>query len=164
MAKENNNTVPEGFTVSMATVDLIPVLLFSASVAVLASRFGSVLFLIGAVLVILSGLLQCVWKYIVAIRQQNIAPLHKQMMVGMPLGFLLMILSLILDRDKMSWSAVGQQILSFPSLLFYLLGILLLIAMSVFAVKLDENSAKHNWIEQGTNSLAQLMILLGILF
>mgnify|MGYP003592351868 CR=1 FL=1 len=38
-----------------------------------------------------------------------------------------------------------------------------MVTMSVFAMKLDD-SVKSNWIEQGTNSIAQLMFLLGILF
>ena len=47
--------MPEGFTLSMALVDCLPVLFFSISSAILATRLDSGLFRTGVLLVILAG-------------------------------------------------------------------------------------------------------------
>ncbi len=163
MAKFNKNEVPEGFTFMMALEDFLPVLFFSFSVGILSGRFHSMLFAIGAFLVVWSGILKCLWKFAVALAKKNIPFLFYQMRVVMPVGFLIMIVGLIIDRDQLSVSVILSQMLSFPACIFYLIGIVLMILMSVFAVKLDSNNAKNNWIEQGTNAVAQLMFLIGIL-
>lgn len=49
------DSVPSGFTLSLALVDAIPVILFSISVTVLALRFDSALFVIGALCCTLGG-------------------------------------------------------------------------------------------------------------
>lgn len=51
--------VPEGFTLSMALVDCLPVLFFIISSAILATRFNSRPFRAGVLLVILAGALKC---------------------------------------------------------------------------------------------------------
>ena len=45
----------EGFTVALALVDAIPVLRFGISMVIIASRFDSPLFMIGAFLSVLAG-------------------------------------------------------------------------------------------------------------
>ncbi|KIR03550.1 hypothetical protein P261_02365 [Lachnospiraceae bacterium TWA4] len=157
----NQPKIPEGFTVLMATVDFIPVLFFSIMVSVLSLRFKSLLFFIGAFLVIAAGVLKCLWKYVIAIAKKNIPFLFYQMRILMPFGFLLILCSLIVDRSQLNKELIFQQILSFPSILCYLIGLSGMVCMMIFAKKLDSNNAKHNWIEQGTNAIAQFFILLG---
>ncbi len=155
--------VPENFTVSMALVDCIPVLFFSIMVGIISLRFESIWFYIGAFLVILAGTLKCLWKFIVAIARKNIYPLFIQMRIIMPVGFLLILFSLILDHAKFAMESVVKQMTSFPAVIFYGLGLLGMCAMTIFAKKLDPADAKSNWIEQGTNALAQLCFLIGVL-
>lgn len=161
--KGKESRIPEGFTLPMALMDCLPVLFFSISVSALSLRFQSMLFFIGSFLVILAGALKCLWKFLLALAKKNIPFFFYQMRVVMPLGFLLMLLSLIVDRKRLSGAAILRQILSFPSVICYLIGIVGLVMMTIFAKRLDSNNAAHNWIEQGTNALAQFFLMLGIL-
>ncbi|MDO4648904.1 MAG: hypothetical protein Q4B26_09655 [Eubacteriales bacterium] len=154
--------VPEGFTVSMALVDCIPVVFFSIMMSIVSLRFQSIWFYVGVFLVILAGALKCLWKFLVAIVKKNIYPLFLQMRILMPAGFLLILVSLWIDREKISAAAIVGQITSFPAVLFYGLGILGMCAMMIFAKKLDPADARSNWIEQGTNGVAQLCFLIAI--
>ncbi len=164
--KTRNHTkeVPEGFTLSMACMDALPVLFFCVSAGIVSLRFPSMLFRIGAVLVILAGALKVSWKFVIALAHKNIRFLNRQMRYLMPTGFLLILLSLVIDRAGINWGTVLHGMLGIPSLLFFLLGIAGMCAMGWFAGHLDGNDAHSNWIEQGTNALAQMSIMLGILF
>ncbi|MDD6258741.1 MAG: hypothetical protein PUA69_05770 [Erysipelotrichaceae bacterium] len=163
MAESIKKDIPEGFTLSMAFMDCLPVLFFSISAGILSSRFDSVLFLTGAVIVIIAGALKVCWKFILALLKKDISFFNKQMRYLMPLGFLLMISGLIINQDKWSLSIVIKHILSFPSWLFFLTGIAGMICMSYYAKHLDGRNAKNNWKEQGVNALAQLCFMIGIL-
>ncbi len=153
----------EGFTLGLAFVDCLPVVYFSISVCILSLRFHSLLFFVGAFLVIAAGALKCLWKFILAMRKKNIPFLFYQMRVVMPVGFVLILLSLFVDRKSLSLEAILAQITSFPSILFYLLGIAGMVCMTIFAKRLDSKNPRHNWIEQLTNAFAQLCFLIGIL-
>lgn len=161
--KMTKDTIPENFTLSMALVDAIPVIFFGLSMIAISRLFGSVIFLIGAIIVFLSGALKVLWKIIVAVKQKNIWFLFMQMRIGMPIGFVLIILSLIIDRAKVSFPGIGRAIISFPSVIFFAIGLLGMIAMGVLGKKLDSSDSKANWIEQLTNGIAQAAIFVGIL-
>ena len=53
--RSKEKEIPEGFTLGMALMDAMPVLLFVCSVILIASKFHSVLFLAGAVCSALAG-------------------------------------------------------------------------------------------------------------
>lgn len=161
--KISENEIPEGFTLSMAFMDTLPVIFFSLSAAVLALRFRSILFLAGAVLVILAGALKASWKFVLACAGRDISFLSRQMRYTMPAGFLLMILSLITDSGKWTPHAVLRHVVSFPSWAFFILAAVGIGFMVWFARTLNDRDARSNWIEQGVNTLAQLFIFLGIL-
>ena len=55
------DTIPEGFSVPMALVDLIPVVFFSLSAVKAGSLFHSTLFMAGAVICLLSGVVKVNW-------------------------------------------------------------------------------------------------------
>lgn len=63
---------PTGFTLSMALMDTLPVLFFSVSIGVLSARFGSALFLAGAILVILAGIMKVLWKFLLATVKRDV--------------------------------------------------------------------------------------------
>lgn len=168
MDKEKQNRtfpepVPEGFTLSMALVDCLPVLFFSISSAILATRFDSRLFRAGVLLVILAGALKAGWKFVVALRHRDLRFLNRQMRYLMPTGFLLIILALVIDRSRWSIAAVIRHITNVPALFLFLTGAAGLGLMVWFANKKDRRDAKANWKEQITNSVAQFCIMLGIL-
>lgn len=153
----------DGFTLPMAVVDALPVIFFSLGASVIALRFPSPLYRAGAFLVILAGALKAAWKFVIALLHRNVRFLNRQMRFLMPAGFLLILISLFIDRQLWSAGTVAQHILQLPSLIFFLLGAAGLVAMSIFAVKLPKMDPRANWIEQGTNTVAQLLIFLGIL-
>lgn len=154
---------PEGFTVALALTDALPVFFFCGSCIVIGRLLDSVLFFIGAMLCLLGGSGKVLWKLIVAVGKEDVRWLFFQMRVLMLAGFALMILALILCRDRMSLQGILGRFLSFPSIIFFLIGIAGMVLMSVFAIKLDSGSAHSNRIEQLINGIAQAAIFVGLL-
>lgn len=161
--KMTKDIVPEGFTLGLALVDALPVLFFCLSGLVVGVRFGSIWFLTGAMLCLFSGMVKVLWKVVVVLRRRNIWWMFLQMRILMPVGFLLMLLSLAVDHAKISMAAVWHCVSTFPAAGCFLVGLLGMVAMMVFAARLDSSDPKSNWIEQITNGIAQLAILLGVL-
>ena len=161
--KINKNTVPEDFTLSLALVDALPVLFFGAIMIVISLLFKSILFLLGAVLCFYAGAAKVIWKIIVAIKKKNIWWLFMQLRIVMPIGFLMMIIAVIIEKDKINIHKLGNAFISFPSIIFFIIGIIGIILMTIFAIKLDSSDSKANWIEQLTNGIAQCAIFIGLL-
>ena len=136
--KMTKDTIPENFTLSLALVDALPVLFFGGIMILIGLLFGSPLFLIGAALCFWAGAAKVLWKIIVVTKKKNIWWMFLQMRIVMPIGFVLMILAVILNRSAIDLPAV-------------------------FAAKLDSADVRSNWIEQLTNAVAQAAIFTGIL-
>ena len=162
--KMTKDTIPEGFTLSLAFVDALPVLFFGGSMILIGLLFGSTLFLIGAALCFWAGAAKVLWKIIVVTKKRNVWWMFLQMRIVMPLGFALMLFAVILNGNAIDLSAVFAAILSFPSVIFFSIGVIGLVLMGVFAAKLDAADVRSNWIEQLTNGIAQAAIFTGILF
>lgn len=163
-AGQEGTDLPEGFTLSMAFMDCLPVLFFALSVGVLSGRLDSVLFRIGAAAVIAAGAMKAGWKFVLALAKRDVPFLSRQMRYVMPAGFVLMLLGLLVDRKGWSVSGVWHTIWTFPAIVFFLLGALGIVFMVYYSGKFDRRNARANWIEQGTNAAAQLCFLLGIIF
>lgn len=161
--KMTKDTIPENFTLSLALVDALPVLFFGGSMILIGLLFGSPLFLIGAALCFWAGAAKVLWKIIVVTKKKNIWCMFLQMRIVMPLGFVLMILAVILNRNAIDLSAVLAAAISLPSVLFFVVGVIGMVLMGVFAAKLDSADVRSNWIEQLTNAIAQAAIFVGIL-
>ena len=157
------DTLPEDFTLGLAIVDALPVLLFGGSIILVGLRFGSILFLIGAALCFWAGAAKVLWKIIVAARKKNIWWLFLQMRITMPIGFALILLAVILNLKAISLTAVLAAIISMPSAIFFIVGVLGMVLMGMFAAKLDPANVRSNWIEQLTNIAAQASFFIGIL-
>ncbi len=65
--KITKDTVSEGFSVTMALVDLVPVVFFWLSAIRAGQSFHSTLFLPGAGVRFLSGTVKVLWKLMVAV-------------------------------------------------------------------------------------------------
>jgi len=162
--KMTKDTVPENFTIGLALVDAIPVVFFGLTMILIGLIFKSWIFITGAILCFTAGAAKVLWKIIVATAKKNIWFLFIQMRWMMPLGFLLMIFSLIAGRNEISWSAVIGAVTALPQLIFFLIGLIGMILMGVFAAVLNNSDLKANWIEQLTNGISQIFIFIGVLF
>ena len=168
MGKKRNNkitkrTIPAGFSVSLALVDLIPVVCFGLSAVRVGSLFSSTLFMIGAGICLISGVVRVLWKLIAAVSQKNIWSMFVQMRILMPVGFLVMLAALIVDRGNLSGAAIFAGLTDFPACVFFGLGVLGVILMMIFALRLDSSNPRANWLEQGVNGIAQMCIFIGLL-
>ena len=157
------DTVPEGFSVSMALVDLLPVIFFGLSAMRAGQLLRSALFVAGAAVCLLSGAVKVGWKLIAAVSKRNIWLMFVQMRVLMPAGFLMMLTALAAARGRLNGEAVLAGLTGFPACLFFLAGALGMAMMVFFAFRMDSSDPKVNWMEQTVNSLAQLCFLIGLL-
>ena len=155
----------EGFTIGLALVDAIPVLSFGISMVIIATRFQSPLFMIGAALSVLAGCCKVAWKLILGIWKKNLRWLNKPFLPMQITGFGFIIGSLIGGWKKISWAAVLSSVLSFPSIVFFALWIVLMGFMSWYRKhKFKNDDAHSNWTAQIVNAIGQTCLLLGILF
>ena len=155
----------EGFTIGLALVDAIPVLSFGISMVIIASRFHSPLFMVGAALSVLAGCCKVAWKLVLGIAKKDLRWLNKPFVPMQATGFLLMLISFIIGFGKINWAGVGKALISFPSLLFFIAWIGLMSFMGWFRKhKFSNEDAKSNWTAQIINAIGQTCLLLGILF
>ena len=155
----------EGFTVGLALVDAIPVLSFGISMVIIASRFDSPLFMIGAALSVLAGCCKVAWKLVLGIAKKDLRWLNKPFLPMQITGFLLMLISFVLDFRKISWGGVLAAVTGLPSIVFFLVWIGLMGFMGWYRKhKFSNDDAKSNWTAQIVNAVGQTCLLLGILF
>ena len=155
----------EGFTVGLALVDAIPVLSFGISMVIIASRFNSPLFMIGAALSVLAGCCKVAWKLVLGIAKKDLRWLNKPFLPMQITGFGFIIGSLLTSLGKINWPSVLKAVTSLPSILFFIVWIGLMGFMGWFRKhKFSNEDAKSNWIAQIINAVGQTCLLLGVLF
>lgn len=155
----------EGFTVGLALVDAIPVLSFGISMVIIAGRFHSPLFMIGAIASVLGGCCKVAWKLVLGITKKDLRWLNKPFVPLMAGGFLLLLVSVVLGFGSIDWAAVLAAVTGIPSILFFLAWIGLMGFMGWFRKNRFQNDdAKSNWTAQIINAVGQTCLLLGILF
>ncbi len=155
----------EGFTLGLALVDAIPVLSFGISMVIIASRFDSPLFLIGASLSVLAGCCKVCWKLVLGIWKKDLRWLNKPFVPMQVTGFGFILGSLLTSLGKISWGGVLSAVTSLPSLAFFLAWIGLMCFMGWYRKNKFKNDDAHsNWTAQIINAVGQTCLLLGILF
>ena len=162
--ESNSNEIPKDFTVTMALMDLLPCLFFAGSCFILSGFIDNTLFFAGAMLCVLAGLFKTAWKFVIALAKKNIWILNRQMRFLMPTGFIMMIISIVISRDKIELAAIAKALMSLPSAVFFILAIAGIIMMTYYAKHGDMFDARMNWIEELTNAFAQGFVFLGLLF
>lgn len=155
----------EGFTLGLALVDAIPVLSFGISMVIIAARFDSLLFLIGAGLSVLAGCCKVAWKLVLGIAKKDLAWLNKPFVPMQATGFLLILVSLVLGFRKISWPGMLAAVTGLPSIAFFACWIGCMFGMSWYRKhRFQRNDARSNWTAQIINAIGQTCLLLGILF
>lgn len=153
----------EGFTLAMALMDAIPVLCFGASMLLLAVRFASPLFLVGACISTAAGCGKVLWKGILGVTGKNIRWLNRYFLPVQFTGFALILLSFLLNFGKISLQNLGKTILCFPAAIFYALRLLGMLAMIWYKKRRFDNTPKSNWTAQTINTVAQISLLAALL-
>ena len=155
----------EGFTVALALVDAIPVLSFGISMVIIAGRFDSPLFMIGAFLSVLAGCCKVCWKLVLGIWKKDLRWLNKPFLPMQITGFGFILGSLLTGLGKINWGGVLAAVTSLPSLAFFLAWIGLMFFMGWYRKNRFKNDDAHsNWTAQIVNAVGQTCLLLGILF
>lgn len=155
----------EGFTLALALVDAIPVLSFGISMVIIATRFQSPVFMIGAALSVLAGCCKVAWKLVLGIAEKDLKWLNKPFVPMQATGFLLMLISFIIGFGKINWAGVLAAVTGLPSILFFIVWIALMFTMVWYRKhKFQRNDASSNWTAQIINAVGQTCLLLGILF
>ena len=155
----------EGFTLALALVDAIPVLSFGISMVIIASRFDSPLFMIGASLSVLAGCCKVAWKMVLGIVKKDLRWLNKPFVPMQATGFMLMLISFVIGFRKINWGGMLGAVTSIPSILFFLAWIGLMGFMGWYRKhKFSNDDAHSNWTAQIVNAIGQTCLLLGILF
>ena len=155
----------EGFTLALALVDAIPVLSFGISMVIIASRFDSVVFMIGAALSVIAGCCKVAWKLVLGIAKKNLKWLNKPFVPMQATGFLLMVVSFVLGFSRINWAGVLTAVTGLPSILFFIAWFALMGTMVWYRKhKFKHDDAASNWTAQIINALGQTCLLLGILF
>lgn len=161
--KITKNTVPEGFSVPLAIADFVPVIFFGLSAIKAGGLLHSALFIAGAAICLVSGVVKASWKLIAAARGKNVWPMFLQMRILMPAGLLMLIFALAVNRTHLNGAAILAGATAFPACIFFALGAIGMALMCVFAFRLDSSAPKSNWIEQITNSMAQICFFVGLM-
>lgn len=184
------------FTVPMALVDFIPVILFGISAVLLMrglynkmSKGTSACLGVGSCVAFLAGFLKALYKLLIALGVGAFEVLNDIFLPLQSTGLLLTGLSLVLMlvlRKKSAALAMAPLTMGFISMMVLGLGGMCA-GLSVVAVKMKkkaliavfilcffcymgmgylaakkDGSAASNWIEQGVNTLGQILLLLGV--
>ena len=153
----------EGFTLALALVDAIPVLSFGISMVIIASRFQSPLFMIGAALSVLAGCCKVAWKLVLGIAKKDLRWLNRPFVPMQATGFLLMLISFIIGFKKINWNGVLSAVTGIPSVLFLVGWVGCMVAMCWYRkYKFKNEDAKSNWTAQIINAVGQTCLLLAI--
>lgn len=160
--KMTKDVVPQSFTLGLAAFDAVPVVLFLLAMWLLYRMTGSVLVLLGGIVCFLTGMGKVLWKVLVVTQKQNVWPLFVQMRIGMPLGFLLVLLGLIIAYATGDQSAFTAAVLRPGPIVCLVLAVAGMAGMIVCGAKLDSADKTANWIEQGCNTFAQGALLLAM--
>lgn len=153
----------QDFTLSLAIVDAFPVIIFGIMVARIGMVYQSFLFSCGALLMLIGGTCKVLWKILLGTIHRDVRFLDRPLfIVLLPSGFWICVISVIVNISRISWGNVVNHIVSFPTLLFLVLGMVGLIVMVVFTKRHDHSLASNNWIEECTNIFAQIMMLFGV--
>lgn len=157
----SDGDVPEGFTLSLALMDALPVILFCLATIRLGQRLDSPLFVIGASISFCAGLGKVLWKLFIAVARRRVDVLARQMRYLMPVGFAFMIVGALTRLPAIG--TLLASILRMPASIFLIVWLACMVAMGYMAAHRIQDDARSNWIEQGVNTIGQAAFLIAVL-
>lgn len=158
----NKDYVPEDYTLGLALFDAVPVLLFGIACFLQWKMTQSLLVLLGGIVCFTAGMLKVLWKIIVVTRKKNVWPLFVQMRIGMPAGFGLILIGLIVGVFWGNTVLFLQSIWHIHIMVFIVLTVIGMTGMIICGSRLDSKKASSNWIEEVCNTFAQGAFLIAM--
>lgn len=149
------------YTMGLALLDMMPVLLFLMSGLIIYSMYDNLLLLAGVLACFTGGLCKAAWKLIIVAGKKDIPGLTRAFHILMPAGFLLMILS-VPAGGRAALSGFLRSITMMPAAVLFAAAFALMCLMGYLGSHMDD-SAKANRIEELVNTLAQLVFLIGVI-
>lgn len=157
------------FSLPLAVVDALPVLLFLVNCILIGRAMHSGLFVLGAALCCAAGFFKVIWKICIAASGKDHAWLNHAFLPVMLTGFVLLILGIVLAIHAQTVPSSfllhltrAGAFVSFAIALLFLIA--LIVIRSVFGKKKFNTSETLNWIGEGLNIGFQAAVLSGILF
>ena len=149
------------YTIGLALLDLMPVLLFLLSGLIMYSMYESPILLAGVLASFIGGFCKAVWKLIIVTVKKDCSGLTRAFRILMPSGFVLMILSVPAGGGA-ALAGLWRSLTMMPAALLFAAGFALMCLMGYLGSHMD-SSAGSNWTEEIVNTLAQLAVLAGVI-
>ena len=147
------------FSVVMGLVDFIPVILFAISMVLMQRdlynkmpKYAFACFAAGTINILIAGFVKALWKTLYAAGICDFQVLNTLFLPTQSLGFLLAGLGIILmltNRKKAALAVAAP-----PCFIVYM-------GMGYLGSR-DNSTAAANWLEQGVNTLGQILLLIGV--
>jgi len=159
--------------VSLALLDLLTVVLFFVFGILFYRKMAGVtsaadpgfrmrgFFLTGVLACTAGGFCKVLWKFFFVLTGKDRTVLPKIFRIGMFGGFAVLVLASVFSGER--FLTVLHGMVSFPAVIFLAAGAAGMALMIVMSVKMERESVRANWIEEGTNTLAQTMFLICLL-
>jgi len=155
----------EGFTLSLALLDYVPVAAFGAAVVIAGGAMHSPLFIVGAALSFLAGLMKATWKLILGVWKKDIKLMNKAFLPMQAGGWLIMLPAAIIKLFQVGPAKALSAVGGMPQLLFFLLWIGAMCLMVWYKKnRFQRYDARSNWTAEIINSLGQCLFLLAVIF
>lgn len=154
----------EGFTLSLALLDYVPVAAFGAAMVLAGEAMNNPLFMVGAGLSFLAGLMKATWKLILGLWKKDVKFLNKPFLPMQGLGWLIMLPAAIYSLFKAGPGRALAAICGMPQLIFFVIWF----AMTGLMVWYKKNrfireDARCNWTAEIINSIAQCSLLAAVI-
>ncbi len=150
-------------TVLLALLDSIPVLSYGITMLLIALRFPSPLFMVGAAVSVLAGVFKLASK--IAGATHNLRWLKRPFVPMQITGFVLILFSLILEFKKLDWYGALSSWIELPGIIFIFLG-LIMCRIRLWRIKhnKEDNTAKSRWIDAVCDAVCWTSLMLSVLF
>lgn len=158
------------FSIPLALVNLVPVILFAASMGILIADTRNVVFAIGAAFVMIAALIIVVGKLAAAIRKRERPNNLSLFLPLLIIGMLLLVAGTVLmvRNGTMTGAFIRQNVMCHPAIVFLGFSIVGFCLMGVVRTQNPEEefetNAGLNWQAAVIHIFAQIFLLLTIVF
>ena len=149
------------YTLGLALLDLMPVVLFLLSGLIMYSMYDSPILLAGVLASFTGGFCKAIWKLIIVTGKIDCSGLTRAFRILLPSGFVLMILS-VPAGGRAAFAGLWRSLTMMPAALLFAAGFALMGLMGYLGSHMD-SSAGSNRTEELVNTLAQLAVLAGVI-